>query len=211
MELRGLTLRDDIVDFTLEDNPVVIAEDKIALLGRENSPFLKKNSICRGFDGVYEGDRVYSKETDRLLGYLVLLQGLCIQKEDNTTERLEDASHIYMKTGNAETIKKVSTVSERAKLLFSYNQQILDLTNFKSKYKGKYLVNTAGTSVKPNEVCAYTGYHSPISGRYLFLGEVLDGNPITVNKGIFYVGEKQKLLLSEYMKRFEAVTHETKR
>ena len=116
LKLRALSMKNIPVEFTLEDCPVIIYDNIIALSNRKKSPLLKASTIARGTGDFFEFDFVYRENL--FLGFVTYFNGFKIY--DPTTKELSpinnNESYIF-KSRNIDISKELSSMP-RTKLAF---------------------------------------------------------------------------------------------
>lgn len=184
MKLKAYTRTKERVSFTLEDCPVFISDNVIALVGKKNSDLISYDTIIRGDEasGIWEGDEVY--ENDSLVGYVIYSRGFKLQTLDNKVKKLCLGSHIKVKEGNRDTVLSISKNPERSMLLFKYKEYVIQIAVFLCK-RGDGMIGVHGSScpeeyIDPQGLRFFTGLVDK-SGKNLFYGECENGHEIVLH------------------------------
>lgn len=174
MRLRGITTMNEVVYFSVEDCPIYINKDIIALANRPNSPLLKAMSIARGDEelGYYESDFVFSNITHSFVGYIVYRGGFCIYSPelDMVFPFVDSGKFTVLVNFKAFDIRKINT--KRSPIEFTANNNIFSISNIvRVNNNGVYLMGKGMPfSVHPELVKLYTGHNTK-------------GSPIGFEKG----------------------------
>lgn len=123
MRLRGITLQGKPYLFSLEDCPVTINNETVALINKPFSPLLKANSLVLGNEktGLFEGDFVIDSKTHKLIGNVIYDKGFKILLLDNNG------------------IKNVSEINSFYTMVNSNNHDLKKLEEY--KYELRFKVN----------------------------------------------------------------------
>lgn len=117
--------------FGLEDSPVHLWDNTCALISKNNSNTFRADTVMRGTDDgtIWEGDYVYSKDTDEYLGLVVFNEGWKVVNYPGFIQRTLDMDHMYLQKGNRKSIQNVSGIKERTPIVFIYEGYYFSFKN----------------------------------------------------------------------------------
>lgn len=148
MLLRGTTVDMKPCVFTIEDIPVRITKENVALIGKNNTPLIIADTIVRGPDdgSFFEGDLVLDKSLN-FVGTIVYKKGFklfdAITKE---TTDLPDMKDVWIESNlrvNMTSLKEI----EVEPVIWVYNEQKIEIRHIITGGDGK-IVTTANINRK---------------------------------------------------------------
>ena len=137
MVYRAFNVLGEAVEFTLEDSPLRVGENLIALTAHKGSRLLDINTISRKSErGIYEGDFVkYGKSNE--IGVVYYKNGFMVQTKEGEPKKLNTIRHITLIRGNELTSRYVSTIIGRTPLLFKDTESGITFTIDNILFKSK--------------------------------------------------------------------------
>lgn len=107
--------------FKLDDCPVLLWDDTFILSGKENTPVMMYDTVVRGHPkkNIFEGDYIFDKTTNEVLGIVVYNNGFFMQKNSNSVKKQIPFGHIYIGKGDKESVKILNSL-ERTPISFKY-------------------------------------------------------------------------------------------
>ncbi len=185
MLLRAENVRGRFVRFTIEDCPVYVTNDLIALVGREGSPIISANTIVRGNDegSYFEGDAIYEGNT--AIGTIIYYKGFKILTIEGKIVNLPTSKNITIKQCiNADILRTIVNNKKRTPIMFSFNKECFTIQAFVCKMNGAIAVSSDCISISkiiPQMTMFYTGYDC--KGSKIFFGDVIDGGVVELREG----------------------------
>lgn len=177
--MKTLTTNGDWFQFSMSDLPVLIDEKCFVLLGRQNTPKLRLDSIRRGdvVTGLYEGD-VFSMDGCKWV--VCYERGFYAINEEYVIRYLNSLKDFTI-LGDESDVKIDVAVSYRANHLFKVKDSIFRLQDIVGALDGKLLLRPVKQPVDPDliqqECCA------TYKGKRVYLGDELDGAKLVLYNG----------------------------
>lgn len=129
MILRGITFNGAPYMFNIEECPVLLNENTMALVNKKFSPLIRPSSIVLGNEetGLFEGDYVIDSHSHKLIGNIIYDRGFRILLLDSgRIINVEDADSFYT-TVNAKFCNQENIYKYHPDILFKANGMIFTL------------------------------------------------------------------------------------
>ncbi|MCI9050701.1 MAG: hypothetical protein HFI05_02065 [Lachnospiraceae bacterium] len=183
MIFRGFTNSNERVDFRIQDCPVFVSTNMIALFGVKGSRLIKADTVTRGDEqtNIFEGDKVYSEK--EFIGIVIYAKGFMLQDLDNVLKILPSGNHIKIEDGDSSSAKIAFHSEYRTELLFQYYGVNVNLKSFVAKLKNGLAVIPLKSLIDANELLLYTGIIKE-DGSKLFFGQNYKGGTIVLHNNI---------------------------
>jgi len=190
MELRGVTTANVVEYFTIADCPALVSEGQLALFGKPFSGILRKDTVVRGVDGVYEGDIVVDSITGEELGIVVFAKGFKLHRNGEALKEFPKMEHIEVKEGNKESMRIATTEQRRTPLYFKYEDLCIGLLSFVTKVGNSIAIVERMDLVNPEKLSFVTGY-TDSEGVAIAFGDEIEGCVVCLHEFDVCLRDKQ--------------------
>lgn len=181
MLIRGTTVDMKPYIFTIDDIPIKITEESVALVGKKGTPLLIANTIVRGLDdgSVFEGDLVLDKSLN-YLGTVIYRKGFMMYSpKEKGLVSLPDKSEVVFESDLRVKLEGVEGFSVEP-VMWVYNEQVVLIRHIVIGANGK-ICTTANMNrkVSTRKFKLYTGIN--VDGRHLCYGDTYLGGIIELH------------------------------
>lgn len=123
----ALSLQDEVIDFTLEDCPVYIRDNRIVLAKHEGSSILRADTIVRRDTetGIAEGDCIFYR--DMLEGIVVYNQGFRMQTPKGRLKDLQLDGCLKIEKGKKFNLCEAVHSDNRQPIVLSYKDRTFSI------------------------------------------------------------------------------------
>lgn len=176
MKFRGITLKDTFLVFEVKDTPVVIANDKLALLAPgAPTDIMKLSTVTRG-DRFFEGDKVVNKDTSEVYGYVCYVQGFKMQALDGTVKEIPTDDYIQVEEGDSVSISDVVRGGNWKPITFICNGKEVQFHSFIMRVGDSIVMGDGTELVRCEDIRIPTGYYD--EGRPVCFGDRRNGGVV---------------------------------
>ena len=130
MVLRGISLKASPILFTVQDCPVVLNSELIALINRPCSPLLRADSVVIGDESheLFEGDYIFGASKHNLIGYVVYVKGFkVLNAKTNEICEFKDIGEYYTRVNSSKRGLKIIE-PYRFRIEYKYSDYTFDIS-----------------------------------------------------------------------------------
>lgn len=182
-----LNLRQELVEFTLEDCPVYFSDNRVVLAKHEGSSILRADTIVRKDTetGVAEGDCVF--QGGAFLGIVVYNQGFKLQTIDGKIKDLQQNKYMKVRQGKKFNMCDATHSANRQPISLFYKGRTFSIKAL-LQYEEPFVVihpqDDYFRKVLPGDIKISTGI-----GKYCYGDLMAGGGRIVLHDGIPCVAE----------------------
>ena len=151
---KGFSENGNSLVFSLDDVPVQVSSQAIALMKIPNSLILRIESICRVEGDYAEGDIVH---TDNGSGILFFNERMKAKLSNGKVIDLSELDVFAHEPGSMLTARYVDSLEERAPIMFKYLGSIFSWSNFTVTHGKKILLYQEHFLVKSSDILVSKG------------------------------------------------------